>query len=64
MNRNTYVRSQILRQMAFRRIKKNVLLKFSVVHVWLHVSADTIQRNNQLSFAWVFHRGLPFVVFD
>lgn len=34
-------------------------------HVWLHVSADTIQRNNQLSFAGVFFsQGITFCSFQ
>lgn len=46
--------------------QKYVLLKIAVVHALLHVRADTIHRNNQLSFAvgaGGVHRGLPFVVF-
>lgn len=52
----------ILRQMAFRRVKR--MSCWSSSHVWLRVWVQ-IQRNNQLSFfPGDFHKGLPFVVFN
>lgn len=52
---------QILRQMAFRRVKR--MSCWSSSYVWLHVSADPEKQSAEL-LPGDFHMGLPFVVFN